>query len=208
VNAFILAGGQSTRMGRDKALLALGGRQLIEHALDKLRVLGFSPLIAGSRPDLAHFAPAISDNFPNAGPLGGIEAVLAATNTEQNLFLPVDLPWLPVELLRWIIDRAEITNAVATVPRLQGRPQPLCAIYSTALLPHLRAALAAGDAKVMHAVERAANATSLRIDSFDVESIAAAQSWGQPIPLHRWFENINTPADFEKAALQHSARIH
>jgi molybdopterin-guanine dinucleotide biosynthesis protein A len=208
MNAFVLAGGQSTRMGRDKALLELAGRPLIEHALEKLRALGFSPRIVGVRPDLAAFAAVIPDIHPHTGPLGGIEAALAASDTEQNLFLPVDLPWLPVEFLRWMIERAESTEALATVPRLQGRPQPLCAVYTKTLLPYVQAALAADDAKVTRAVERAANRTGLRIDSFDVETIAAAQSWEQTLPLHRWFENMNTIADFEKAALEQSARIH
>ncbi len=208
MNAFVLAGGQSTRMGRDKAMLPLGGRPLIEHALDKLRALGFSPRIVGSRSDLAAFAAVVPDRHPQAGPLGGIEAALAASDTEQNFFLPVDLPWLPLEFLRWMIDRANGTEALATIPRLQGRPQPLCAVYGKALLPYAQAALVADDAKVMRAVERAANATGLRIDSFDVETVAAAQSWEQPLPLRRWFENINTPADFKKAALEQTARIH
>jgi molybdenum cofactor guanylyltransferase len=208
VNAFVLAGGQSTRMGRDKALLELNGRPLVAHAIDKLRALGLWPRIVGSRNDLAVFAPVIPDIHPQAGPLGGIEAALAASDQEQNLFLPVDLFLLPVDFLRWMIERVEFTHALATIPRLQGRLQPLCAIYSRALLPHAQAALASGDAKVTHAVERAATATGLRIDSFDVESIAAAQSWDQARPLHRWFANVNTPADFEKAALEHSPRIH
>jgi molybdopterin-guanine dinucleotide biosynthesis protein A len=203
VNAFVLAGGQSTRMGRDKALLELHGRPLIEYALEKLRALNFSPYIIGPRPDLAAFAPVIPDIHRNAGPLGGIEAALHATDAEQNLFVPVDLPLLPIEFLRWMIDRVKRTNAAATIPRLQAQPQPLCAIYSKGLLPHAQAALAAGDNKVMHAVKRAAD-----LDSFDMESIAASQSWTHPIPLHRWFHNLNTPPDLEKAALEQLPRIH
>ena len=198
-------------MGRDKALLELDGRPLIEHALSKLRALGFSPRVAGSRPDLSSFAPFVPDNYPQQGPLGGIEAALAATancssDSEQNLFLPVDLPWLPVEFLRWMIERSGHTNALATVPRAQGQPQPLCAVYSRAMLPHVRAALAEGDAKVMRSVERAAATTGLRIDSFDVESIAASQLWEQQLPVYRWFQNLNSPADFQ-TALEQSRRI-
>jgi molybdenum cofactor guanylyltransferase len=118
------------------------------------------------------------------------------------------LPWLPIKFLHWMIDRVDLTNALATIPRLRGLPQPLCAIYSRTLLPHIRAALASEDAKVMRAVERASTATGLRIDTVDVETIAAAQSWEQPRLLHKWFENINTPADVEKAALEQSPRIH
>lgn len=207
MNAFVLAGGQSTRMGRDKVLLELGGSPLIKRALEKLRALGFSPRIVGSRPDLARFAPVIADNYPQHGPLGGIDAALASSDAEQNLFLPVDSPWLPIEFLHWMIDRVNATSALATIPRLQGLPQPLCAVYSQAMLPHARAALAEGDAKVIRAVERAAYATGLRIDSFDIESIAAAQGWPQPQPLHRWFHNLNTPADFN-TALEQLPPIH
>lgn len=190
-------------MGRDKALLELNGRPLIEHALEKLRTLGFSPKIVGSKPELAAFAPVIPDIRTSTGPLGGIEAALAATEAEQNLFLPVDLPLLAREFLCWMIERVELTHALATIPRLRGQPQPLCAIYNKAFLPHARAALDAGDAKVMHAIERASE-----IDSFDVESIAASQSWAQPIPLYRWFHNLNTPADLENPALEQSPLIH
>lgn len=207
MNAFVLAGGRSTRMGRDKALLDLDGHPLIDHALAKLRALGFSPRIAGSRPDLASFAEFVPDNYPQQGPLGGIEAALAASGAEQNLFLPIDLPRLPLEFLRWMMERAQHTNALATVPRGQGLPQPLCAIYSRMMLPHAQAALAEGDAKVMRAVERAAAATGLRIDSFDAESIAGSQLWEQPLRVHSWFQNLNSPQDFQ-AALEQSRRIH
>jgi molybdopterin-guanine dinucleotide biosynthesis protein A len=222
VNAFVLAGGRSTRMGRDKALLELEGRPLIEHALEKLRVLGFSPSIVGTRADLSSFAPVIPDNYPQAGPLGGIEAALAATaNPEmlspevricssdagQNLFLPVDSPWLPLEFLRWMMERAGQTDALATVPRAQGLAQPLCAVYSRAILPHAQAALAQGDAAVIRAVERASKQTGQRVDSFDVESIAALQLSECPLPVHHWFRNLNTPIDFT-TALEQSRRIH
>lgn len=199
MNAFVLAGGQSTRMGRDKALLELAGKPLIAHALDKVRAIGYAPRIVGSRPDLATFAPVLSDAYPQAGPLGGIASALAVSDAEQNLFLAVDLPALPVSFLLWLVQRVEITNALATVPRLQGLSQPLCAVYSRALLPHLRAALAEGDAKVMRAVERAGT-----IDSFDMESVAAAESWPSP---HGWFANLNTPAEFQRAVLEQSTRI-
>ena len=207
MNAFVLAGGASSRMGRDKALLPLHGKPLIQHALAKLDTIGFAPRIVGSRPDLASFASIVPDNFPQSGPLGGIEAALAASEADQNIVLAVDLPLLPPSFLRWIADRAALTNALATIPLLQGRPQPLCAVYSRALLPRVRTALAAGRAKVMHAVEAAAAALDAPIDAFDVESVASAQSWPQRLPLHRWFQNINTPADLESLTLEHFASI-
>jgi len=207
MNAFVLAGGASSRMGRDKAILEFQGKPLIQHALDKLHSLGLPPRIVGSRPDLTCFAPVVPDNFPQTGPLSGIEAALTISNTEQNLFLAVDLPLLPASFLGWLADRADLTDALATVPLLQGHPQPLCAVYSRTLLPHIRSALASGQAKVMYVIESATDALRVPIDIFHVESVASALFWPQPVPIHRWFQNINTPADLQNLMLEHFVSI-
>lgn len=199
MNAFVLAGGQSTRMGRDKALLDSDGRPLVEHMLDLLRGFGLAPRICGSRPDLARFSLVVPDNFSQSGPLAGIEAALAASDSGLNLFVPVDLPQLPPEFLRWLMARAETSHAVATIPRYAGRPQPLCAVYSRRLLPGLRRSLAAGNLKVMVAIRESAVALGEPLDEFDVESVAASgpAAWHLDPPLQDWFRNINTPADYE-----------
>jgi molybdopterin-guanine dinucleotide biosynthesis protein A len=211
VNAFILAGGQSIRMGRDKALLHFRGRPLIEYALAKLRTLGFSPAIAGNRPDLAGYAPVIADNYLGSGPLAGIEAAIASSNDDLNLFLPVDLPLLPIEFLSWMTVRALQTSALATIPRLQSCPQPLCALYHRVLLPYARSALSAGKPKVMRAVQLAASESGLKMDLFDVETLAASLSpsrdWPPAPPVHRWFQNLNSPAELQFAALEESPHI-
>lgn len=191
-------------MGRDKALLAFHGRPLIERSLETLRTLGFTPAIVGSRQDLAVYAPVIADNHPGMGPLGGIEAALASSSAELNLFLPVDLPLLPTGLLRWMMERARTTLALATIPRVLGSPQPLCAIYNVALWQPAKAALAAGDGKVMRVVGRAAKETGLRIDSFDVETVTASGAYSTDMRQPYWFENLNTPQDFERATLEQS----
>lgn len=198
VNAFVLAGGQSTRMGRDKALLEVEGEALVEHALDLLRGIGLEPRICGSRPDLARFAEIVPDNFPRCGPLAGIEAALAVSDSELNLFVPVDLPGLPADFLRWMTTRAEISQAVATVPRYGDRLQPLCAVYSRRLLGGLRSWLAAGRFRVMSAVQDSAKAIGESVDVFDVECIApTGAEWpANPAPTG-WFRNLNTPADYD-----------
>jgi molybdenum cofactor guanylyltransferase len=212
MNAFILAGGQSTRMGRDKALLEWHGRPLIEHALEKLRALNTRPRILGTRPDLERFAPVIPDNIPGHGPLGGIEAALNLTDTDLNLFLPVDLPLLPVEFLRWLLSRTALTQAAAAIPQIEGRPQPLCAVYHRGLLAGVRSSLQRGDAKVIRAIENSARDAGMRIDRFDVEAVAAAQSGTflspRSVPVHHWFQNLNTPADLARAALEQTPHIH
>ena len=101
-----------------------------------------------TRPDLSSYAPVVPDLHPGCGPLSGIEAALAATTRPLNLFLPVDLPLLPARFLSWMLRRAEITGALVTVPRANGRPQPLCAVYHRDLLAGVTASLAAGNYKV------------------------------------------------------------
>ncbi len=73
-------------MGRDKALLRFDGCSFVERSLSKLRAIRFPPQIVGFRPDLESLAPIIQDNYPNSGSLGGIEAALAASDSELNLF--------------------------------------------------------------------------------------------------------------------------
>jgi molybdopterin-guanine dinucleotide biosynthesis protein A len=198
--AFVLAGGRSTRMGQDKALLQVAGVSLLEHALDKLRALGTSaaPRIVGLRPDLSSYAPVVPDLHPGCGPLSGIEAALAATTQPLNLFLPVDLPLLPAGLLGWMLRRAEITGALATVPRVNGRPQPLCAVYHRDLLAGVTASLDAGNYKVMPVVMAATQSRAGEIDVFDVELLASTypeMHRFSSLPLYRWFHNCNTPED-------------
>lgn len=196
--AFVLAGGKSTRMGQDKARLQLAGRSLLELALEKLRTLPLAaaPRIAGAA--LEH-AGAVADLHPGCGPLSGIEAALAASAQALNVFLPVDMPLLPPGFLLWMLRRAQITGALMTVGRINGLPQPLCAVYHKHLLSHITASLLAGDHKVMPVVTAAASGHGSRlgnIDLFDVERVGSAQPFDlSPLPLYRWFHNCNTPSD-------------
>jgi molybdenum cofactor guanylyltransferase len=215
---FVLAGGRSSRMGRDKAMLRLSGRTLVgqffpggtllDLALDKLRALKLAPAgtprIAGSRPDLSSQAPVVEDLHPGCGPLSGIEAALAASTRSLNLFLPVDLPLLPAEFLSWMLQRASITGAMVTFPRIQGRPQPLCAVYRRELLPSITQSLLDGDYKVTRVVETALGNIGIpRIqaaDIFDLELLIATYPElhaASRIPWQRWFQNCNSPEDLE-----------
>ena len=76
--AFILAGGNSTRMGRDKAFVMLQGRTLLARALEVCRTVTSDVRIVGDRKKFAPFAPVVEDVFPGCGPLAGIHAALRA----------------------------------------------------------------------------------------------------------------------------------
>ena len=191
LEAFVLAGGLSRRMGQDKALLRIKDQSLLEIALGKLP----SARIAAARSDLSSYAAIVPDLHPGCGPLSGIEAALAASAALLNLFLPVDLPLLPGRFLLWMVRRAEVTGALGTIPRITGRPQPLCAVYHRDLLGPLTASLRAGEYKVMPAVCAAAGE---QVDIFDVERVGAANPEVRgfsSLPLYQWFHNCNTPDD-------------
>lgn len=203
----MLAGGRSTRMRQDKALLRWGGQTLLELALEKLCGLGGpEPRIAAARADLSRYAPVVADLHPGCGPLSGIEAALAASSRPLNVFLPVDLPLLPGRFLLWMLRRADTTGALMTVPRIHGQPQPLCAVYHRDLLGPITRSLVAGDYKVMPVMIAAAREQALAqgIDIFDVEGVASANPqllrFAQ-MPLYRWFHNCNTPEDMLGNAL-------
>lgn len=201
IEAFVLAGGGSTRMGRDKASLEVAGRTLIEHMLIKLHSLNLPVRVAGARVDLTGFAEVTHDAYPGCGPLAGIEAALRATHAPRNLCIAIDLLLLPPPLLHYLLQRAELTGAAATIPCAAGRPQPLCAVYRRELLPVLSAALAAGDFKVMRVIEAAALAIGQRIDRFDCERIWPTLDWPnldsrQPrVTVGDAFLNCNAPPD-------------
>jgi molybdopterin-guanine dinucleotide biosynthesis protein A len=218
-------------MGRDKATLRFQGQPLIAHAVAHLRAAGCHPVIAGSRPDLEPYSPVLPDLHPGCGPLSGIEAALAAGasavlpqcstwNTpgpslgrspasSAVLFLPVDLPLLPVSFLLLLLERAERTAALATIPLLGGRPQPLCAVYRTELLPGITAALESGEYKVMRVLESLL--PPRESDLFAVESVLSARQHllhHEAQPLHRWFANLNTLADLAALDRASARGIH
>jgi molybdopterin-guanine dinucleotide biosynthesis protein A len=191
---WVLAGGRSVRMGRDKAAVALAGRPLLEHMLSKLRALQLRARVAGLRERVADVsAEVLRDAHPECGPLSGMETALATSESALVLVLGVDLPLVETEFLEWMLRRAATTGAMATIPRLRGEPQPLCAVYRRELLSDVRGALASGDYKVMTAVTHAG--AGRRDDCFDVERVAATGAWRSAVATHLQFMNCNTPAD-------------
>jgi molybdopterin-guanine dinucleotide biosynthesis protein A len=190
VTAAILAGGRATRLGGAlKTLLPLTCpddtplARLLEVARDRFpRCL----VIAG---DPAPFGgwdvTVVPDRIAGAGPLGGIEAALAAARTPLVLVLGGDMPSVSGDLVDWLVARARDDRPL--VPWRGGRPEPLHAIYPVSCLSQVRAALEEGVRKMSDFFARAG------ADVVD-ESLFAAVPGAE-----RSFDNINTPADLERA---------
>ncbi len=129
VTAFILAGGKSTRMGRDKAFVPWEGQTLLERALEVVGQVTPNVRIVGARAKFEKYGTVVEDMYPERGPLGGIQAALCATATELNLVMAVDLPYVTHELLKYLVEGAQNSSAMVAVPRFAEGWQPLCAVY-------------------------------------------------------------------------------
>src|ERR1039457_1555123 len=162
ISGYVLAGGHSSRMGRDKALIELAGKPLIEHAVTKLRrVCTEVHILAGAEGEhagLAQYAPLVHDPHPGCGPVGGFEAALTQSNFEWNLFLPVDMPFLPSALLDdWV--RAtlqdESRGARIAIFTADDLPQGALALLHREVLPYIVDAIESRRLKVFPALEEA-----------------------------------------------------
>ncbi len=130
LSAVILAGGESRRMGRSKAWLVVDGQPLIARAVDTARKIGVEEVFISGRVGEDYSAlkcPVLLDLEPGFGPLGGIERGLSAANSPLLLVLAVDLPQMRPEFLEKLLARCDQLRGV--VPRLDGRLEPLAAIY-------------------------------------------------------------------------------
>ncbi len=201
----MLAGGQSSRMGRDKALLEFAGKPLVAHALDIFHEAGISVKIAGvaspSRASLEAFAPIIEDASPGLGPLSGICAALSIISVRYAVFLPVDLPLLPASLLVYLLRHAQITGSAVTIASISGFTQTFPVVLDRAALPALQNELNSGQGGCFSGFQAASAALNQRISSVAVELLAQTAEVSDPLGLSpaRWFLNLNTPDDLERA---------
>lgn len=132
-SAVILAGGKSSRMGRDKAWLEVGSQTLLARQIELVRELGAREVFISGRPDVdyAEFdCRVLQDEVPNAGPLAGIAAALEAAKASLVFVLAVDMPNMSADCLRRLV--ASCTEKAGAVPRVNGAIEPLAAFYPTA----------------------------------------------------------------------------
>ena len=183
VSGFVLAGGHSSRMGRDKALLLLQDEPLLARSIRLLGSVADQVRIVGSVSKFHEFGEVVEDLFPGCGPLGGIHSALATSSTELNLMLAVDMPFVSSDLLAFLLTQARNTNAIATVPRIHGGWQPLCAVYRKEFRALAEDGLKSGSYKIDRLFEQ----TRL----CEVSSAELTRQGFSPDQ----FQNLNTPED-------------
>ena len=201
---FVLAGGQSSRMGQDKALVPFAGQPLIVRALGILSAAGLKVSIAGARSGLASFAPVVEDLASQAGlgPLAGICSALASVDHgARSVFIPVDLPLLPSSLIAYLLHHATITGAIITVPSINGFAQTFPAVIHRSALPILQSQLESGDRGCFSAFQITEASLNQRVAVLPVEPLVQSGQISHPegIPAALWFLNVNSKHDLVRA---------
>ena len=188
MTGIILAGGESRRMGRDKAFLDLAGKTLIEHVLGIFRELFERTIIVTRRPERFRSLPAevVPDALDAPGPLTGIYSGLLCSADDLNFVAACDMPFLQAGLIRFMQEVSEGRDAV--VPLVNGMPEPLHAVYRRGILPVVEASLKSGERRIYPLFDRIA-----------VRYLTAAEI-KQHDPEQRSFRNLNTPAEYKEAA--------
>ncbi len=187
ISGIVLAGGESKRLGADKAFLQIGGRVLIEAIVEKMAQIGDEVIIVTNSPQrYDHLAARlVGDVYPGKGSLGGIYSGLKAAHNHHSLVVACDMPFLDLNLLRYMILLSPGQDVV--IPRVGGLTEPLHAIYSKQCLQPIERVLASGDLKIIDFFPevRVRYVEEQEINLFD--------------PQHLSFFNINSPCDLEKA---------
>lgn len=189
VTGIILAGGKSTRLGRNKAVEQVSGKPLIQHVYDNLKTVAGQIIIVSSRELAAISYPegleVLVDMYPGKGPLSGIFTGLSAAKYEYSIVVGCDMPFLNSKVLRYLVARAE--GCDAAVPKINSQLEPLHAVYSKSCIAAIKEQLEQDKLEIRALFPRI-NVRYIESDEyleFDPDMIS--------------FVNVNNQADLDKA---------
>ena len=163
ISAVLLAGGESRRMGKDKATLLFRGKPLWQTQLELLRKLHPAEILVSARTDppwRPDDVQLVTDDPPSRGPLSGLAASLARMRSAYLLALAIDIPFMSESYLRRLCHQIEA--CVGVVPKIASRAEPLAAIYPREAEIDCRNALASGDFSLQTLVRRLLETGKLR----------------------------------------------
>jgi molybdopterin-guanine dinucleotide biosynthesis protein A len=184
--AAILAGGRATRLGGvNKGGLTLGAADIVDRQLRSLRGVATHIFVVGRDSDVwaSRGLAVVPDELADAGALGGIYTALVRSPCERTLVLACDMPFVSAAFLRRLADE----HADVVMPRSHRGWEPLCAVYSRACAPELRARITRGD------LQASTPPQGVRVVEIGPDIIAMYD------PDDRLFMNVNTPHDYARA---------
>ena len=187
ISCIVLAGGESNRLGTNKAFLKIGDRVLIENILEKMAQIGDEVIIVTDFAQEYGYLEArlVSDVYPGKGVLGGVYSGVKAAHSDHSLVVACDMPFLDLRLLRYMILLSPGQDVV--IPRVGGLTEPLHAIYSKQCLQPIERVLASGGRRIIDFFPE------VRVRYIEDQEIRLFDPQGLS------FFNINTPADLAKA---------
>lgn len=175
VTGIVIAGGKSSRMGTNKALVEYDGQRMIDRAIGIIRPLCDELIISSNEPIPSLNFPIVSDEHDSIGPMGGLYACLSQSKTDVNLIIPCDVPSLNTAIYEKLLEQHRGFDVV--LPRHQeDKVEPLIAIYRTRVLAIINEQIALKDYKMMHLLDR------LKVGYVDFEESI-------------FFKNMNSPKD-------------
>jgi molybdopterin-guanine dinucleotide biosynthesis protein A len=196
VTGVVLAGGKSARYGKNKALVIVDGAPLIERVIGEMEAIFQKIILITNTPnDYTYLAlPIYEDLMKELGPLGGIYTGLNGIQTNAGFFVPCDMPFLNQKLIRYMV---EIRNDFeVVVPRITGKLEPLCALYSKRCLPSVKRLIDAQEYQIFRFFD------DVSVRFVEKEEIQRFD------PELRSFFNINSPEDLNRyeVALQRNSK--
>jgi molybdenum cofactor guanylyltransferase len=197
--SIILAGGKSIRLGYDKAFAILDNRTLIKRTIDCLSQISQTILIVTNQDQLDSYKAAglkgniLVDLYAGGGTLGGIYTGLANSATHYNFIVGCDMPFLNIDLVRYLLDLAPGFDAV--VPKMDDKIEPLHAIYSRNCIPYIELLQYEEKLRVS------------QIFSLVNTRYVAKNEITRYDPQHMSFFNLNTKGDLIRAKTLNSQRV-
>ena len=190
MNGIVLAGGESRRMGADKAFLKIAGLPMIEHVFRAIGTVVSHIIVVTNSPDVyAHYNVEVTPDAVNqSGSLIGIYSGLLKSRDEYNFVVACDMPFLSRDLLSFMAGLAGSADVI--LPKVEGFVEPLHAIYRRSLLPVIEEHLKREQRQIKRIFEglRVRYVTEGEVDRFD--------------PERRSFVNLNRPDEYEKATVR------
>jgi molybdopterin-guanine dinucleotide biosynthesis protein A len=191
ITAIILVGGESTRMGTNKALLQLNGKTLIEHTIELMQNCFQKVILVTNQHEQFQFMNinCYEDIYKDCGPLAGIHSGLFHSTTENNFVIACDYPYITREVINILIQKQ--TEKQITIPAIGKKIHPLCGIYSRSCLPAIEKILSS-----KNEIKRHTSVMAL-IDALGAEVIELNTFFSNEC-LEKTFLNLNTHQELKK----------
>ncbi|PYZ93835.1 molybdenum cofactor guanylyltransferase [Salipaludibacillus keqinensis] len=191
LTGILLAGGKSSRMGVNKALLMIEGQTNIERMKQKLETVTNKLVLVTNEPEVFRFlqVPMIKDKKTDQGPLAGIEAGLSVVNNAWNLVVACDLPFFDLRVIDILVNKTKTSpKAQAIIPIIYGRENPLYALYHQKALPVVENQLRQGKRRIRDVL------ANLHVENLTEKDLMEAGMTMDEIELA--FFNMNRPEDY------------